>query len=59
MILVQDLFEAHLTVTDLDRAIAFYRDAVGLRLAHVTSARQAGSVKAGNRTISPPCSADS
>jgi len=41
MILVQDLFEAHLTVTDLDRAIAFYRDAVGLRLAHVTSARQA------------------
>jgi len=41
MIPVQDLFEAHLTVTDLDRAIAFYRDAVGLRLAHVTSARQA------------------
>ena len=40
MIPVQHLFEAHLTVTDLDRAIAFYRDAVGLRLAHVTSARQ-------------------
>ena len=41
MIPVQDLFEAHLTVTDLDRAIEFYRDAVGLRLAHVTPARQA------------------
>lgn len=41
MIPVQDLFEAHLTVTDLDKAIEFYRDAVGLRLAHVTSARQA------------------
>jgi lactoylglutathione lyase len=28
-------------VTDLGRAIEFYRDAVGLRLAHVTSGRQA------------------
>jgi lactoylglutathione lyase len=37
---VRDLFEVHLTVTDLERAIAFYRDAVGLRLAHVESARQ-------------------
>jgi len=36
---VHDLFEAHLSVADLDRAIAFYRDAVGLRLAHVESAR--------------------
>jgi GNAT superfamily N-acetyltransferase/catechol 2,3-dioxygenase-like lactoylglutathione lyase family enzyme len=27
------LFEAHLTVSDLDRSIAFYRDVVGLRLA--------------------------
>jgi lactoylglutathione lyase len=41
MIPVQSLFEAHLTVTDLDRAILFYRDAIGLRLAHVTPARQA------------------
>ena len=41
MIPVQDLFEVHLTVTDLDRSITFYRDAVGLRLAHVVSARQA------------------
>jgi catechol 2,3-dioxygenase-like lactoylglutathione lyase family enzyme len=41
MIPVQDLFEAHLTVTDLDRAIAFYRDVLGLQLAHLVSARQA------------------
>ena len=40
MILTQSLFEVHLTVADLDRAIAFYRDALGLRLAHVESARQ-------------------
>ena len=38
---VEDLFEAHLTVTDLDEAIRFYRDIVGLRLANVTAARQA------------------
>jgi len=41
MIPVQDLFEVHLTVADLDRAVAFYRDAVGLQLAHIESARQA------------------
>jgi lactoylglutathione lyase len=41
MILVHDLFEVHLTVSDLNKSIAFYRDAVGLRLAHVTTARQA------------------
>jgi len=41
MIPVETLFEAHLPVTDLDRAIEFYRDIVGLRLAHVVSARQA------------------
>jgi lactoylglutathione lyase len=41
MIPVQDLFEAHLAVSDLNRAIEFYRDAVGLRLAHVTSTGQA------------------
>jgi lactoylglutathione lyase len=37
---VHDLFEVHLTVADLERAIAFYRDVVGLRLAHIESARQ-------------------
>jgi lactoylglutathione lyase len=41
MIPVQDLFEVHLPVADLERAIEFYRDAVGLRLAHVVSARRA------------------
>src|SRR5258705_12247823 len=41
MISVQNLFESHLTVTDLDRAIAFHRDALGLQLAHVVPARQA------------------
>lgn len=41
MIPVQDLFEVHLAVADLERAIAFYRDALGLRLAHVEAARQA------------------
>jgi lactoylglutathione lyase len=30
---VTGLFEAHLTVADLDRSVAFYRDAVGLPLA--------------------------
>jgi catechol 2,3-dioxygenase-like lactoylglutathione lyase family enzyme len=40
MIPVHDLFEVHLTVHDLDRAIAFYRDALGLRLAHVITERR-------------------
>lgn len=31
---VRGLFETHLTVGDLDRAVAFYRDVVGLPLAH-------------------------
>jgi len=30
---IDSLFEAHLTVADLDRAMAFYRDVVGLPLA--------------------------
>jgi lactoylglutathione lyase len=34
--LMIDLFEAHLMVSDLDAAVEFYRDVVGLRLAHVT-----------------------
>ena len=40
MIPIQDLFETHLTVTDLDRAIEFYRGVLGLRLAYVLSSRQ-------------------
>jgi len=39
MVPIQSLFEAHLTVTDLQRSIAFYRDVVGLQLAHVVPER--------------------
>jgi ribosomal protein S18 acetylase RimI-like enzyme len=35
------LFEAHLTVSDLDRSVEFYRDVVGLRLALVLEERGA------------------
>jgi len=41
MIAIHNLFEVHLDVADLERAVAFYRDVVGLRLAHTESARQA------------------
>jgi lactoylglutathione lyase len=30
---VRGLFETHLTVTDLDRSVSFYRDVVGLPIA--------------------------
>ena len=36
---IAGLFEAHLTVSDLDRSVSFYRDVLGLDLAHVTPAR--------------------
>ena len=41
MIETLDLFEVHLTVRDLELAIGFYRDIVGLTVAHVMSERQA------------------
>ena len=41
MIKSRDLFEAHLPVSDLDEAILFYRDVLGLRLAHVPDTRHA------------------
>ncbi len=31
---IQSLYETHLTVSNLDRSIAFYRDVLGLELAH-------------------------
>ncbi len=37
---IRGLFEAHLTVRDLDRSIAFYRDVLGLPLATVIKERQ-------------------
>jgi lactoylglutathione lyase len=36
---IQGLWETHLTVGDLDRSIAFYRDVVGLTLAHTIPER--------------------
>ena len=36
---IRGLYEAHLTVRDLDRSIAFYRDVLGLPLAHVVKDR--------------------
>jgi lactoylglutathione lyase len=35
MHVVHSLFEAHLPIADLDSSVAFYRDQVGLELAHV------------------------
>ena len=35
------MFEAHLTVADLDTSIAFYRDRLGFALAHISPGRQA------------------
>jgi len=46
---VDRLFEAHLTVANLDAAVAFYRDRVGLELAHVVPARQAAFFWVGSR----------
>ena len=40
MITPDRLFEAHLTVANLDASIAFYRDHLGLELAHIMPARQ-------------------
>jgi lactoylglutathione lyase len=37
MVRAENLFEAHLAVADLDASIAFYRDVLGLELAHRTT----------------------
>ena len=37
---IADLFEAHLTVKDLDRAVAFYRDQLALPLAQIFPERK-------------------
>lgn len=36
---IDGLFETHLTVADLDRSVAFYRDVLGLPLAHLIPER--------------------
>jgi lactoylglutathione lyase len=41
MIHARGLFEVHLPVRNLDEAISFYQDIVGLTLAHVTGGRDA------------------
>ena len=43
------LFEAHLIVADLDVSMAFYRDCLGLELAHVVPARRAAFFWIGSR----------
>lgn len=43
------LFEAHLTVTDIDRSLSFYRDVVGLPVAFVLPERAAAFLWIGGR----------
>ena len=49
MIPVWGLFEAHLTVSDLERSITFYSGALGLELAHRDIARKAAFYWMGGR----------
>lgn len=46
---VRGLFEAHLPVADLPRSVAFYRDVVGLELAHEVPERAAAFFWCGER----------
>lgn len=46
---IDGLFEAHLTVRDLDRSIDFYTGVVGLELAHRVPERQAAFLWIGGR----------
>ena len=48
MIQARDLFEVHLTVRNLEEAVRFYCDVVGLTLAHVASGRQAAFLWVGS-----------
>src|SRR5262245_17749329 len=43
------LFEAHLTVANLDTSVEFYRDRVRLEMAHILPARQAAFFWIGSR----------
>ncbi|SRR5260221_7624366 len=40
MIPIRNLFESHLTVSDLQRSMAFFGDTLGLKLAHVVPERK-------------------
>lgn len=46
---ISGLFEAHLTVSDLDRSVTFYRDVLGLELAHMIPARHVAFFWIGGR----------
>jgi lactoylglutathione lyase len=43
------LFETHISAGDLDRSVAFYREVVGLELAHITDDHQAAFLWIGPR----------
>ena len=49
MIKIDGLFETHLTVSDLDRSVTFYRDRLGLALASVFPERQVAFFWIGSR----------
>ena len=49
MIPIEGLFETHITVSDLQRSIAFYRDVVGLELGIVQPERPAAFFWVGGR----------
>jgi lactoylglutathione lyase len=49
MIRVEGLFEAHITVTDVERSISFYRDVVGLELGIAQAERPAAFFWVGGR----------
>ena len=44
---ISGLFEAHLTVSELDRAVAFYRDQLALPLAHIFPERKVAFFRIG------------
>lgn len=46
---ISGLFEAHLTVANLERSIAFYRDVLGLELAHTLPERHVAFFWVGER----------
>lgn len=49
MISISGLYESHLTVSDLNTSIGFYRDVLGLELAHVVPDRHAAFFWVGGR----------
>ncbi len=46
---ISGLYETHLTVSDLDRSVTFYRDVVGLELVHTVPKRHAAFFWIGGR----------